>query len=78
MGIEYIAKRVSAYRNQRFATAAQPCVRFLREKRRHTSQRQPISATRVRRCGRAHHCSANTSLIPVAACVDATVNETPQ
>jgi hypothetical protein len=38
MGIEYIAKRMSAY------TKAQPCVRFLCEKRCRTSQRQPISA----------------------------------
>ena len=27
MGIEHIAKRMSSYKNQRLATAAQPCVR---------------------------------------------------
>jgi hypothetical protein len=44
MGIEYIAKWMSAYTNQALATEAQPCVRFLCEKRRHASQRQPTPA----------------------------------
>lgn len=41
MGIEYIANPMSAYTNQRLATEAQLCVRFLCEKHCHGSQRPP-------------------------------------
>jgi hypothetical protein len=44
MGIEYIAREKQMILNHHVATADECCVRFLREKRCHTGQGQPMRA----------------------------------
>ena len=42
MGIEYIARALRIFSNHGITGADKRCVRILWEKRRHTSQRQPM------------------------------------